>query len=365
MILSNDHAYTYNFRKEVIQRLLDDGYKVCVVLPYGESVEKLKEMGCDFYHISLNRRGKNIFQDINLLMNYYKILKKVKPSLVLTYTLKPNLYGSIACQIMKVPHINNITGLGSAFIKDSWGRKILLSIYKIALRKSTHVFCQNSSDLNFLKNNKIINENSSLIPGSGVNLSEFIYSEMESYENKRFLYIGRIMKDKGIDEYLLAAKNLKLKYPNAQFEVVGYVEPSQLEYEEKLKRLHEEKIINYMGYSKNVKPIIQNTQCIIQPSHGGEGISNVLLESGAMGKLLIASNIPGCKETIDNGKNGYIFEVQNHIHLQEQIEKVIKLDVDKIKTMGRNSRIKMEKEFDREIVVSEYSEKINQILLKG
>lgn len=365
MILSNDHAYTYNFRKEVIQRLLDEGYKVCIVLPYGESVEKLKEMGCEFYNISLNRRGKNIFQDVNLLMSYHKILREIKPSLVLTYTLKPNLYGSIACQMVKIPHINNITGLGSAFIKDNFSRKLLLSIYKIALRKSTHVFCQNSSDLNFLKKYKIINGNSSLIPGSGVNLSEFIYSEIDYYENKRFLYIGRIMKDKGIDEYLLAAENLKLKYPNAQFEVVGYVEPSQLEYKEKLERLHDKKIIKYIGYSKNVKPIIYSTQCIVQPSHGGEGISNVLLESGAMGKLLIASNIPGCRETIENGENGYIFEAKNHIHLQEQIEKVIKLDLDIIRAMGKKSRLKMEKEFDRKIVVDKYIGKINEILLKG
>ena len=173
------------------------------------------------------------------------------------------------------------------------------------------------------------------------------------------------MKDKGIDEYLLAAENLKLKYPNAQFEVVGYVEPSQLEYKEKLERLHDKKIIKYIGYSKNVKPIIYSTQCIVQPSHGGEGISNVLLESGAMGKLLIASNIPGCRETIENGENGYIFEAKNHIHLQEQIEKVIKLDLDIIRAMGKKSRLKMEKEFDRKIVVDKYIGKVNEILLKG
>jgi len=365
LIFSNDHAYTYNFRKEIIEKLLSEGYKVYVALPYGEGIEKLKKMGCEFIEVSLNRRGKNPIQDLELLWTYIKILKKIKPSVVLTYTLKPNLYGSIASQIINVPHINNITGLGSAFLKDNLIKRTLLMVYKVALKKSDCVFFQNTSDLKFLKDNKIVKGNAKLIPGSGVNLSEFNFSELSNSEKIKFLYIGRIMKDKGIEEFLQAAKNIKKKFKNTEFEVLGYVEPTQKEYTQQLKNLHDNKIINYLGYQKNVKPIIEDTHCIIQPSHGGEGISNVLLESGAMGKLLIASNIPGCRETIDDEKNGFLFEPKDHIHLEKVIEKVLKLNFSQMKAMGVQSRKKVEVEFDRTIVVNEYIKEINKITSKG
>nr|WP_251136830.1 glycosyltransferase family 4 protein [Exiguobacterium sp. s193] len=363
MILSNDHAYTYNFRKEIIKELIKNDYEVNLVLPYGEKVDLLVEMGCKFHEVKLNRRGKNIFEEIKLLLQYYKIIKKVNPSVVLTYTLKPNLYGSLISRYLKIKHINNITGLGSAFINKGWINNLLLSIYKVSLKKSNFVFCQNSSDLKFLKDNKIISDNAVLIPGSGVNLNDFKFSEMEFDESNQFnfLYIGRIMKDKGIDEYLKAAEKIKKTNKHVQFNVLGYVEPSQKEYFKILEKYSDEKVINYLGYSKNVKEIIKKSHCIIQPSHGGEGISNVLLESGAMGRILIASNIPGCKETIDNNKNGFLFEKKNDNDLSNVIEQILKKKKYELQLMGLNSHNKIKKEFDRKIVVAHYMERINKI----
>jgi galacturonosyltransferase len=365
LLLGNHGFVIYNFRKELIQELLRNGYEVYISLPKDD--DKVKTMiswGCQFIETNIDRRGTNPITDFKLILHYLKILRKVKPDVVLTYTIKPNLYGGLASRLLNIPCINNITGLGSGFSGDSLLKKFLSKMYKVSLKKSYCVFFQNTSDMNILLDNKTIKGNYELIPGSGVNLNEFMHKDFPDDQDPTFLFIGRIMKDKGIDEYLDAAKEVKGKYPKVRFNIIGFVEETQSHYHEKINNFQINNYVKYLGYQSDVKPYIEESHCLVQASHGGEGLSNVLLETGATGRALIASNIPGCRETINQGENGYIFEPKNTRDLVEKIETFIQLPYESKMEMGLNSRKKVEKEFDRNIVVNAYMEKINQICKK-
>ncbi|WP_062237231.1 glycosyltransferase family 4 protein [Fictibacillus sp. FJAT-27399] len=362
MILVNDDIWLYKLRKEVIRGLLDEGFEVYLSSPKGEYIERLVGWGCNFVETKVDRRGKNPLNDIKLFLNYVKILKKYKPDAVLAYNIKPNIYGGLASRLLNVHYINNITGLGSGFLRDSLMKKYLSFMYKISLKKSDCVFFQNQSDMKSFLDLNVVKDNYKLIPGSGVNLNDYQYKEIPNKNSVTFNFIGRIMKDKGIDEYLEAAKVISGKYPNTEFNLIGFVEETQSYYRDKINSFQNKGYVNYLGFQSNVIPLIEKADCLIQPSHGGEGISNVLLETAATGRALIASDIPGCRETIDEGKNGYIFEAKNSMRLVEKIEKFINLPYDAKVKMGKRSRIKVEKEFDRNIVVNAYISKINQML---
>ncbi|WP_323678969.1 glycosyltransferase family 4 protein [Exiguobacterium indicum] len=363
MLLGNHAFVIYNFRKELIQRLLKDGYEVYLSMPYDdEKVPLMESWGCKFIETNVDRRGTNFINDFKLINFYFNIIKKYSPDVVLTYTIKPNLYGGIACSLLKIPYISNITGLGSGFKNDNILKRILILLYKIGLKKSSQVFFQNSSDKNELMQYNVIKNKYEVLPGSGVNLSEYQIKNLPFDNQISFVFIGRIMKDKGIYEYLEAAKTVnRLGYPNVKFNVVGFIEPTEKELIEKLNIMNNNKIINYLGYQSNVKPYIENAHCLVQPSHGGEGLSNVLLEAGAMGRPLIASDIPGCRETIIEGLNGYLFKAKDKEGLVEKVLKMINLTEKELSLMGLESRKKIEKEFDRKVVVERYIKEIKKI----
>lgn len=360
VILSNDHSYTYNFRKELIKKLIEEEYRVYIVLPYGENIKKLEALGCIHIDLPLDRRGTNPFKDIKLLIGYYKIMNRIKPNLVISYTIKPNIYGGIICRFKKISFIPNVTGLGTALENNGLIRRILMKLYKFAYKDVNLIFFQNKRNLNFFVENSLVDlKKTKLIPGSGVNIDKFIPRKIEKKENKiRFLFIGRLMKDKGIDEYLEAANNITNKYENTEFQILGSFEEGK--YKEILKT-NKNTRIKYLGRSNDVREEISQVDCIVNPSYH-EGMSNVLLEGAAMGKPLIASDIPGCKEIIDDGINGFLFEVKNVNDLENKIIKFINLSNEKKVNMGIQSRKKVVKEFDRKIVVNEYMKVINSIL---
>ncbi|KOF08654.1 glycosyl transferase, partial [Planococcus glaciei] len=223
LLLGNHGFVIYNFRKELIKKLLEDGYEVYISLPYDEKVQIMVEWGCKFVETNVDRRGTNPVTDSKLVGHYLKILKQIKPDAVLTYTIKPNLYGGIACRILNIPCINNITGLGSGFSGNPALKFLLSSLYKVGLKKSKCVFFQNTEDMATLVENNIIKGPYELIPGSGVNLNEYKFMEYPPEDELNFIFIGRIMKDKGIDQYLEAAKEIKQKYPKVNFNVIGFI----------------------------------------------------------------------------------------------------------------------------------------------
>lgn len=359
IILSNHHAYTYNFRKEVIQKLIEENFKVYVVLPYGEKVELLKGMGCEFIDLPLDRRGKNPFTDLKLIASYYKIINKINPDMILSYTIKPNLYGGIISRMKNIPFFPNITGLGSAVENESFVQKILILLYRVALRKASCIFFQNNDNMKFFKR-KIFNPNKyKVIPGSGVNLNDFSLLEYPKNDTIEFGFISRIMKEKGIEQYLEAAEYIKKKHPDTKFNILGFCEER---YENKLKLLQDKGIVDYHGMQNNVKDFQKKFHCIIHPTYYPEGISNVLLESAASGRPIITTDRIGTREVVENGINGYLIKQQDSMDLIEKIELFLKLDFEEKRTMGLSGRLKVKKEFNRKLVVDAYIEEINKIV---
>lgn len=360
LMLGNHEIVIYNFRKELIERMIEEGYEVYVALPYGPKVELLKEMGCKFVNTPINRRNTNPLEDIKVFFKYMKILREIKPNVVLTYTVKPNVYGGIACRLRSIPYICNVTGLGSGYLNGGRVQKIVQTLSKLAFRKANKVFFQNTADRDLLVEQGVVKDNYDLLPGSGVNLDTY---KLLPYppENQpiNFNFVARVMKDKGIDEYLEAAKIIKKKYPDVIFNVIGMID--QPHYEDILKKYEEDGIIKYHGFQTDMMPFIEKCNCMINPSYT-EGMSNVLLENAACGRPLIASDIPGCMEIIDEGINGYKFESKNVVKLVEKIEIFINITYeDKVK-LGKSGRYKVKKEFDRQIVVNKYCDEIIKIL---
>ena len=294
LILSNHFITLYNFRKELIKKLNDDGHMVFISMPKSDNNKFFSDMGCKIIETPVDRRGINPIKDFGLIINYIKIMKEIKPDIIFSYTIKPNIYGSIASNITKNRQINNITGTGGTFIKRNFVSEVIKLLYKISVKKSYKVFFQNYGDRDFFIKNNMIKDNYDILPGSGVNLEQFQVSELPRGEKINFIFIGRIMELKGIDQYLEAAKAVKEKYQNTRFYVAGFIEEEK--YKAIIDEYHSKGIICYIGFQKDIKPWIEKCHCTVLPSHGGEGIPNVLLESAAMGRICIASNINGSRE---------------------------------------------------------------------
>lgn len=357
VILGNHHVVLYNFRKELIQRLIADGYKVITALPYTKEAEKLRDLGCEIVDIGVERRGTNLITDLKLFWQYYKLLRKEKPDMVYTYTIKPNIYGGMACRVMKVPYLVNITGLGSAMEGEGLLQKLTSFLYRIAVKKADCVFFQNEMNRQVFEKRNIHGRDEELLPGSGVNLEHFSYMEMPSGERTEFVYISRVMKEKGIEEYLSAAKILRKNYPDTRFHILGFCEE---EYEERLKVLQEKGIIEYHGMQEDVRVFLKRAHCLVHPSFYPEGMSNVCLEAAACGRAVITTLRYGCKETVEDGITGYLVEEQNTEQLIDRMETFIKLPYEEKVKMGCSARAKMKREFDRNHVVDVYIERTNK-----
>ncbi|KHF31811.1 N,N'-diacetylbacillosaminyl-diphospho-undecaprenol alpha-1,3-N-acetylgalactosaminyltransferase [Paenibacillus sp. P1XP2] len=360
LILANSDIGLYKFRKELIEKLVME-HELYVSLPSGEFTPKLKEMGCKIISTSLSRRGTNPITDLKLLINYFKIIKTIKPDVVLTYTIKPNVYGGLACRMNDVPLLANITGLGSALENGGLLQKVTLLLYKLSLKRAACVFFQNKENKEFLLKYTSIS-NYRLIPGSGVNLKDYSLLEYPPQDKINFLFIARIMKEKGIDQYLEAAEFIKGKYPNTTFHILGSCEDA---YEDTLKRMQDIGIIQYHGMQSDVKEFHRFSHCTIHPTFYPEGMSNVLLESAACGRPVITTNRSGCREIVDHGINGYIVKPKNSRDLIEKIENFLELDYEGKRKMGLKGRDKVEREFNRQIVIDAYLNEIKKITNKS
>ena len=270
-------------------------------------------------------------------------------------TIKPNIYGGIACRLLKTPYISNITGLGTALENKGLLQKIIVHLYKISLRKAKCVFFQNTENQQFFIDNNISVGKGRLIPGSGVNLEHFQVLDYPASDTIEFVFISRIMKEKGIEQYLEAAEYIKNKYPNTRFHICGFCEE---DYQDILEEMQSKGIIVYQGVLDDVREILKITHCTVHPTYYPEGMSNVLLESAACGRPVITTDRSGCREIVDDGVNGYLAKPKDTLDLIKKIEQFIALDFDKKKKMGLAGRKKVEKEFDRQIVVNAYMEEI-------
>ena len=357
LILANNDVGLFKFRRELIQELLKN-HEVTISLPYGKMIEPLIEDGCHFVDTTINRRGSNPIEDIGLFLHYCRILNRIKPDIVFTYTIKPNVYGGMACSLLGIPYIVNITGLGTAVENGGILQIITLILYKAGIRKARKVFCQNTDNLNFMLAHKIIQGDYDLLPGSGVNLNQFKLLPYPNNDTIDFVFISRIMKEKGIDQYLEAARVIRTKYPETRFHICGFCEQ---DYDSELNLLNNDGTVIYHGLVDDMLPIYQMASCIVHPSYYPEGLSNVLLEGAATGRPIITTDRPGCREVVEDGINGFIVEEQNSEDLIEKIELFLHLDNEKRQKMGKAGRDIVENAFDRDIVIQKYFNELSVI----
>lgn len=356
LILVNHEVVIYNFRKELVQRLLSKNHQVYISSPEGPKTDLLKDMGAQIIPIDIKRHSYNLFHDIKLLIYYINSLKSLRPDVVLTYTIKPNIYGGLASRIKKIPYIVTITGLGQSM---NQGLKSIIPemLYKKALKKATHIFFQNTENLNYMKQKLIIRTNYSLVNGSGVNLKEFKYYPYPEGQTINFLFVGRIMKDKGIEEFLSSAKSIKEKYPNTHFDIVGYMEEN---YSVIINQFEKAGIISYHGYKENALNFYVKSHIIVLPSYH-EGFSNVLLEASAVGRPSIGTDISGIKEIIKDNITGYLVKPKDAQDLEKKMIQMIKLNQSERSDMGQNARNHVNILFNREIIIDNYLERIYHV----
>ena len=367
-LLTNNDDDIYCFRKELIDGILGAGYDMLISCPYGEKFELMKDYQYIYDDPIIDRRGTNVVADFKLLLHYRKLFNKYRPDVVLTYTAKPGVYGSIAARMCGIPYINNVTGFGSVLKKTGIMRKFIMWLFKFAYSKADCVMFQNSTNMKLAQKAGMVKGECKLIPGSGVALERY---PVQNYpeggdgitgEPIRFNYIGRILHDKGVDDYIACAKQIKKKYPNTEFNMLGFIEPTESHYEKDLKELQKQGIIVYHGSQKDVKPFIKRAHAIIHPSTYGEGMSNVLLENASSGRPIITTDNPGCKETVENGVSGFIYHGGKVNELVSTIEKFLSMSNDDRKNMGLLGRNRVEEHFSRQIVVEAYLEKIGHLV---
>ena len=358
LILTNKDVGLYKFRKELLETFRNNNYEVFASLPEGEFRKQIENLGCVYIATELNRRGTNPLEDINLYQTYKKLVKDINPDVVLTYTIKPNVYGGLVCQKYKKPYIANITGLGTALENKGPLQLLTSKLYRLGIRKANKVFFQNKDNLNFMLSHNIVKENYDLIPGSGVNLKQYKYKEYPNDEVIHFVFAGRMMAEKGFEEYLNCAEYIHNKYPNTLFHICGIKEEN---YYNRVEDLVNKGVCVYHGLVDDMKEIYDNAHCTILPTYYPEGMSNVLQESLACGRPIIATDRPGCKEIIEDGVNGFVVKAKDTNDVIEKVEKFLSLSNKQRAQLGLNGRKKVEEKFDRNIVVNKYMEIIKKI----
>lgn len=357
-ISANTSWYIYNFRKNTILSLIDSGYKVIAVAPEDDYSQKLIDLGCTFIAIDIDKGGTNPIKDFKTFLCFYYIFSKNKIDVVLNFTPKNNIYSTLAAYANGVKVINNIAGLGILFINESISSKIARLLYKISQSKASKIFFQNEDDKElFLRKNLAPEHLTDRLPGSGVDLKRFELQETNDDGKVSFLLIARMLFDKGVGHYVDAARELKQKYGNTvEFKLLGFLDvdnPSAVSKEQMCEWVSEG-IVNYLGTSDSVEQEIAKVDCIVLPSFYREGVPKSLLEAGAMGKPIVTTDNVGCRETVDDGINGFLCDLRSTESLILQLDKMINLTHEQRLEMGRASRTKIEREFDEKIVINKY-----------
>ncbi|MDT9331570.1 glycosyltransferase family 4 protein [Clostridium perfringens] len=355
LIIANSSSGLYQFRKDLIKELVKKGNEVQIITPNDGFISELEILGGNLNIFNINRRGKNIISELKLMIKYRKFIVKYKPKKVITYTIKPNVYCGLITRFLGTDFYPNITGLGTAFQEDNLFKKFIIFIYRISFKKADKVFFENKSNRElFIKEGISDDKNSICLNGAGVNLDEFEFSALPPFETVNFIFVGRIMKEKGINELFEAIKIIKAKYKKTRFIILGGLEEN---YEEYIDNMKNEGLLDYYGEVKDVRTYIKCSHCILLPSYH-EGMSNALLEGAAMGRPLITSNIPGCKEAVRNNKSGFLHRVKDSKDLANKIEKFILLSNEEKIAFGKESRKIVEEKFDKKKVIDKTIENI-------
>ena len=364
LINTNTSWNIYNFRLGLIKTLVAAGYDVIALAPKDDYVSSLEACGVSCYNIKLNVKSTNPVKDLYLIIQYYKKIKVLKPDVILSYTIKPNIYGNLAARLLRVPTINNISGLGTLFIKTSFATYFGKMLYRLSLAFSDHVFFQNKDDLQlFSKNNLVKAEMTSIIPGSGVNIKKFNCDRAKNKANK-FLFVGRLIADKGIFEYLDAAVTVLKKYPEKEFLLageLGYNNKTAISKQQLEDFTNNYPQVKYLGKTDNIIALLKSVDVLVLPSYR-EGLSKSLIEAAAMKLPIITTNVPGCRDVVKDGFNGFLCSVKSKSSLEKAIFNIIDLNEVERLEFGANGRKIVVDKFSSDIVNKIYLDKINQII---
>ncbi|MFN8437361.1 MAG: glycosyltransferase family 4 protein [Cytophagales bacterium] len=351
----------YNFRLSLLKHLQQEGNHIICIAPKDEYTPLLEKEGFEFVNIDIKAKSTNPLEDVKLYFRLKKILKNHKPDVLLNYTIKPNVYGALAARNLGIKTINNVSGLGTVFLRKSFSSKIAIGLYKVAFRFPEMIFFQNHVDRRIFQIHQLVSKTQTdVLPGSGVNLEKFI-PDYESHfdDTHTFLMPARLLLDKGVHEYVAAAKIIKQKYPNVKFILVGkpdYDSGLGISREDLKSWIHQE-LIEYHGFTDNIKEYYHKVDCVVLPSYR-EGTAKTLLEALAMGKPIITTNTPGCRETVDIGVNGFLCKVKDVNSLADALQRFINLDNIERQLMAQASRKKAEQEFDENFVINKYKKAI-------
>jgi glycosyltransferase involved in cell wall biosynthesis len=362
-IVLNTSWNVYNFRMGLIESLQNEGHEVYAVAPLDDYSKYLIQKGCKFERITMDSRGANPLKDIGLTVELYRIYRRIRPDVILHFTIKPNIYGSFAAQLLKIPVINNVCGLGTIFLNRGIVSLVAKIMYKLAFRYPKKVLFQNDADRElFLSKNLIQESRADVIPGSGINLEKFMYNSLPNKKEFTFLLISRLIHDKGILEYIEAIKKLKKKGINARFQLLGAID-------EKHKRGIPESLINswidsntveYLGKVEDVREFIKKADCIVLPSYR-EGTPRTLLEASSIGRPIITTDVAGCNSVVVNDFNGLLCKVKDSSDLANKMEKMHNLSIEVRRAMGRRGHIRTESFFSEKLVVNKYLEEISKL----
>lgn len=353
-----------NFRANLIRAMVAAGYEVVAIAPPDEYAPRLAELGCRYVPLSMDNKGTHPGRDLLLFWRFLQLLRKEKPAVYLGYTVKPNIYGSLAAHLLGVPVINNIAGLGAVFIQEGWLTRLVQRLYRVALSRSAKVFFQNNVDRAlFVSKNLVSNVVTDRLPGSGIDLNRFVPVPLPDKIPLRFLLIARMLWDKGVGEFVEAARILKKQGVNAEFCLLGFLDvqnPTAIP-RQQMDEWTAEGVIRYLGVSDNVAEEIVLADCVVLPSYR-EGIPRTLLEAAAMARPIVTTDSVGCRDVVDDGINGYLCQPRDAIDLADKIFRIVALSRAERTAMGLRSREKMEREFDEKIVIGKYLAAIEEVL---
>lgn len=364
-VIENSLFSTYTMRDSLMKRLLKEGFEVTILTHTNSFVSHVEKTGLRV--INIGSGNLNPFKILKYIFNLYTALKKINPDLCLIFSIRPAIFGNLIARYLDIPTITNITGVGPLFSSKNFAYRAARFIYRFALGKTRTVFFQNYDDMNsFLKNKFVKKEIAKRIPGSGVDYNKFSpIVANHNEDNFTFLFIGRLIKDKGIFEFAEAARNLKKKYPQVLFNVIGPFWHQNLKSntisKNDLQNWIVEGIIDYQGEKKDIRKYIAHADCVVLPSYR-EGTSNILLEAASMEKPIVTTNTTGCKETVEDGVTGYLCKIKDSKDLAAKMEKMYLLSAEQRSVMGKKGREKMIKEFDKSIVIYHYLDAIDEVL---
>ena len=365
MIAVNSAWNLVNFRQGLIRSLVAAGHEVVAVAPEDDYAPRLQALGCRYLPLPMDNQGTHPLRDAMLLWRFIQVLRRERPDVFLGYTVKPNVYGSLAARMLRVPVINNIAGLGAVFITEGWITRIVRQLYRLALSGSAKVFFQNDDDRQlFITRRMVSAPKADLLPGSGINLARFLPSPLPKGLRVQFLLVARMLWDKGVGEYVEAARMLQRRGVDADFYLLGFLDvqnPAAIS-KTQMAEWVAEGTVRYLGTSDDVRKEVTYADCVVLPSYR-EGTPRTLLEAAAMARPIVTTDAVGCREVVDDGVNGYLCRVKDAADLAEKMERICKMPPSEREAMGLRGRQKVSLEFDESIVIQKYLDAIDSVLM--